>query len=119
MSVKEQTYVDAARVVGVPTRRIITQHILPNIISPVLAVATFEMSRLVLTESALSFLGLGVAAPQVTWGGMIGDGQVYIYKAWWTVAIPGIMILLQVTAFNFLGDGIRDAVDPTSWAKSR
>lgn len=117
LSARQQDYVEAARAVGVPTGRIILRHILPNVLSPVLAVASFELARLVLTESALSFLGLGVSAPQVTWGGMIGDGQNYIYDAWWMVAVPGVMITTQVTAFNFVGDGLRDALDPTTLVK--
>jgi peptide/nickel transport system permease protein len=117
MSVREQEYVEAARSLGAPTRSILMRHVVPNVLSPVLAVASFELARLVLTESALSFLGLGVSAPNVTWGGMIGDGQSYIYDAWWMVAVPGLMITAQVTAFNFVGDGLRDALDPTTWVK--
>jgi len=117
LAVREQDYVDAARAVGVPDRKIILRHILPNVLSPVLAVASFELARLLLTESSLSFLGLGVSAPQVTWGGMIGDGQSYIYDAWWMVAVPGMMITITVTALNFVGDGLRDAFDPTTWVK--
>lgn len=116
LSARNEVYVEAARAIGAPTYSIMTRHLLPNIFSPILAVATFEMSRLVLTESALSFLGLGVAPPQVTWGGMIGDGRAYVYDAWWTATVPGIMIAVLVIAFNFLGDGLRDAFDPSIWA---
>jgi peptide/nickel transport system permease protein len=77
------------------------------------------MARLILAESALSFLGLGISAPQVTWGGMIGDGRGYLYDAWWTAVIPGILIALLVMSLNFVGDGIRDAIDPTSWSRSK
>jgi len=80
---------------------------------------TYEMARLILAESALSFLGLGISAPKVTWGGMIGDGRGYIYEALWTAVIPGILIALLVMSLNFVGDGIRDAIDPSSWGKEK
>jgi ABC-type dipeptide/oligopeptide/nickel transport system permease subunit len=115
LSARQEPYVEAARALGVPTAGILRRHILPNVLSPLLAVATYEVSRLVLTESALSFLGLGVSPPAVTWGGMIGDGRNFIYDAWWTAAVPGLMIAILVFALNFVGDGLRDAFDPTSW----
>lgn len=117
LGARNELYVEAARATGVPTRNIMVKHILPNVVSPLFAVITYQISILVLTESALSFLGLGVAAPQVTWGGMIGDGRNYIYDAWWTAAVPGIMIAILVFAFNFVGDGMRDAFDPTAWVR--
>jgi peptide/nickel transport system permease protein len=115
LSARQEPYVEAARALGVPTGGILRRHILPNVLSPLLAVATYEVSRLVLTESALSFLGLGVSPPAVTWGGMIGDGRNFIYDAWWTAVVPGLMIAILVFALNFVGDGLRDAFDPTSW----
>lgn len=115
LGARQEPYVEAARALGVPTAGILRRHILPNVLSPLLAVATYEVSRLVLTESALSFLGLGVSPPAVTWGGMIGDGRNFIYDAWWTAAVPGLMIAVLVFALNFVGDGLRDAFDPTSW----
>ncbi|HSE95182.1 MAG TPA: ABC transporter permease [Methylomirabilota bacterium] len=115
LSARTEPYVEAARALGSPTGSILARHILPNVLSPLLAVATYEVSRLVLTESALSFLGLGVTPPAVTWGGMIGDGRNFIYDAWWTATVPGVMIAIMVLAFNFVGDGLRDAFDPTSW----
>ncbi len=117
MSAHGEVYVEAALAVGVPIQWVLLRHILPNVFSSVLAVAAYEISRLVLTESALSFLGLGVAPPLVTWGGMIGDGRNYIYEAWWTATVPGLMIALLVFAFNFVADGLRDAFDPMSWVK--
>ena len=119
IAARNEVYVDAAIATGVPKRRIIARHIFPNIMSPLLAITTFEMARLILAESALSFLGLGISAPQVTWGGMIGDGRGYIYDAWWTAVVPGILIALLVMALNFVGDGIRDAIDPKSWSKPK
>jgi peptide/nickel transport system permease protein len=116
LGARHELYVEAARALGAPSAVILSRHILPNVLSPLLAIATYEISRLVLTESALSFLGLGVAPPAVTWGGMIGDGRNFIYDAWWTATVPGLMIATMVLAFNFVGDGLRDAFDPTSWA---
>jgi peptide/nickel transport system permease protein len=117
LSARQEPYVEAARALGVPIPSIVWRHVLPNVLSPLLAVATYEVSRLVLTESALSFLGLGVSPPAVTWGGMIGDGRNHIYDAWWTAAVPGLLIVVLVFALNFVGDGLRDAVDPTSWGE--
>jgi peptide/nickel transport system permease protein len=117
LSARQEPYVEAARALDVPTVGILRRHILPNVLSPLVAVATYEVSRLVLTESALSFLGLGVSPPAVTWGGMIGDGRNFIYDAWWTAVVPGLMIAVLVFALNFVGDGLRDAFDPTSWSE--
>jgi len=119
LSARNEVYVEAAQAIGVPIGGIMLRHILPNVLSAVLAVVAYEMSRLVLTESALSFLGLGVAPPLVTWGGMIGDGRNYIYDAWWTATVPGLMIALMVFAFNFVADGLRDAFDPVTWVKRK
>jgi len=119
LAARNEVYVEAALALGVPTRNILFRHILPNVLSPLLAVVTYEISRLVLTESALSFLGLGLAAPDVTWGGMIGDGRSFIYQAWWTAAVPGLLITALVFAFNFVGDGLRDAFDPATWVKAK
>ena len=117
IAIRNEVYIDAAIACGIPQRRIITRHIFPNILSPLLAIITYEMARLILAESALSFLGLGISAPEVTWGGMIGDGRGYIYQALWTAVIPGILIALLVMSLNFVGDGIRDAIDPSSWGR--
>ena len=117
MSARNELYVEAALAVGVPVRRLLMRHILPNVLSTLLAVVTYEVSRLVLTESALSFLGLGIAPPDVTWGGMIGDGRSYVYQALWIAALPGLLIAALVFAFNFVGDGLRDAFDPSTWVK--
>jgi peptide/nickel transport system permease protein len=119
LAARNEVYVEAALALGVRTRNILFRHILPNVLSPLLAVVTYEISRLVLTESALSFLGLGLAAPDVTWGGMIGDGRSFIYQAWWTAAVPGLLITALVFAFNFVGDGLRDAFDPATRVKSK
>lgn len=119
LAAHNEVYVDAAIAIGVPVGLVMLRHILPNVLSAVMAVVAYEISRLVLTESALSFLGLGVAPPNITWGGMIGDGREYIYQAWWTATVPGILIAFLVFGFNFVADGLRDAFDPTSWVKRK
>ena len=112
LSVKEMEYVDAARSMGASTFRIITHHILLNILSPLIVYATFDLARIILMEAVLSFLGLGVQPPTPTWGGMINDGKQYIYLSWAVSVIPGIVIVLITLAFNMLGDELRDALDP-------
>ncbi len=112
LSQRQNDYVEAARALGATPPRIAFSHILPNILSSLIVMTTFSTALLLLTESALSFLGLGVSPPAVTWGGMIGSGRDYIYQAWWIATIPGVMITLMVLAINFLGDGLRDAFDP-------
>jgi peptide/nickel transport system permease protein len=112
LSVKATEYVDAAHSIGAGTFRIMTHHILLNILSPLIVVATFELARMILLEATLSFLGLGVQPPTPTWGGMINDGKQYIYISWAVSVIPGIAIVLIILAFNMLGDELRDALDP-------
>jgi peptide/nickel transport system permease protein len=112
LSVRERDFVEAAYSSGASDSRIIFRHILPNVLSPILVLTTFSAARLMLTESALSFLGLGVTPPATTWGGMIGDGRDYIYRAPWISVFPGLMITVTVLAINMVGDGLRDAFDP-------
>ena len=104
---------DAARSIGASTFRIMTHHILLNMLSPLIVYATFDLARIILMEATLSFLGLGVQPPTPTWGGMINDGKQYIYISWAVSVIPGIAIVLIILAFNMLGDELRDALDPT------
>lgn len=118
LTVRSAPYIEAAGAVGARPAWVILRHVLPNVLSSVLAVATFETARLVLTESALSFLGLGVTPPSTTWGAMIGDGRSYVYDSWWIATVPGLLIALLVIAFNFVGDGLRDAVDPETTPRS-
>lgn len=113
LTLKDVQYVDAARVAGGQDQRIIFRHILPNIIAPVIVLATLQMAFVLLTEAALSFLGLGVDPSIPTWGSMINDGRLYIYNAWWVITFPGIAIMLAVLGINMLGDWLRDVLDPT------
>jgi peptide/nickel transport system permease protein len=113
LSLKGVQYVEAARVAGAVDSRIIGRHILPNLLASVVVLGTLQMAFVLLTEAALSFLGLGVNPSTPTWGMMINDGRNYIYNAWWVITFPGIAILLTVLAINMLGDWLRDVLDPT------
>ncbi len=111
LSVKENDYVDAARAMGASNARIITRHIFPNSVASVVVYATMNIGGAILTESALSFLGMGVVPPDPSWGIMIQDGQTYLATEPWLMIMPGIAILTTVLAFTLLGDGLRDALD--------
>jgi len=108
---KEFEYVKNAKVKGVSTFRIIFVHILPNVLSPIIVAASMGFSSAVLSEAALSYLGLGVQPPDPSWGRMLNESQVFISMAPWYAIAPGIMITLIVLGFNFLGDGLRDLQD--------
>jgi peptide/nickel transport system permease protein len=112
LSQRERDYVVAARALGVPSRRIIVSHLLPNCITPAIVLATFAVGQAILAEAALSFLGLGVGVAQPTWGSMLADGRSYLGNAWWLATFPGIAISLVVLSINLLGDWIRDVLDP-------
>lgn len=112
LSLREQQFVESARVVGCSNRRIIGIHILPNLISPILVLGTLEIARLILAESALSFLGLGVQPPETSWGRLIADGRQYISTAWWLVAVPGLFIFLTALSANLLATWARAVTDP-------
>lgn len=114
LSIKENEYVQAARVIGNNDAAIIFRHILPNVISPIIVRATLGVSTAILETSALGFLGLGVQPPLAEWGSMLGAGRGYFYNAPHIVLFPGIAITITVLAFNLLGDGLRDALDPKS-----
>jgi peptide/nickel transport system permease protein len=115
LSIREREYIMAARVIGVPNAKIIFRHILPNLVHVVLVIATLEVGRMIIMESALSFLGLGIQPPDPTWGGMLNESQEYIGLAWWLTTWPGLAIVGAVLAINLLGDWLRDALDPRSW----
>lgn len=117
LSVKENDYVQAARVIGNRSGRIIFRHILPNVLSSIVVRATLGISTAVLDTAALGFLGLGVQPPQAEWGDMLGRARGFIFTAPYTLIFPGIAITITVLAFNLLGDGLRDALDPKSRKK--
>lgn len=112
LSIKEKEFVTAARSVGTPDPVILRRHIFPNILSPVLVLGTVRVANIIIWESGLSFLGMGVPPPMPTWGRMLAEGRVYITDAWWLVTLPGLAIMLTILAINLLGDGLRDALDP-------
>jgi peptide/nickel transport system permease protein len=112
LSLRERDFVLAARALGASDLRIIFRHILPNAMSPVLVSATLGVAGAILTESALSFLGIGVQPPTPSWGNMLIAGKQTLGTAWWLSAFPGLAILVTVLGYNLLGEGIRDALDP-------
>ncbi|HDP25813.1 MAG TPA: ABC transporter permease [Deltaproteobacteria bacterium] len=112
LTLKERDFVLAEKTIGAGSLRIIFVHILPNAMAPVLVAATLGIASAVLTESALSFLGIGVQPPTPSWGNMLTQGQAVLGVAWWLSFFPGMAILLTVLGFNLLGEGIRDAIDP-------
>jgi peptide/nickel transport system permease protein len=112
LSLNEREFVQAAFVVGVPTHRIITRHILPNVFTPILVVASFAVSSAIIAEATLSFLGLGVPPKVPSWGSMLSEGRDYIGDAWWLALFPGLAIVFVVLAINLLGDWLRDYLDP-------
>ena len=112
LSIRERDYVMAARAIGASDVRIIFRHVLPNAMGPVLVSATLGVAGAILTESALSFLGIGVQPPTPSWGNILTSGKDYIEFAWWLSLFPGGAILITVLSYNLLGEGIRDALDP-------
>ena len=114
LSLKERDFVLAARATGTRNRSIIFQHILPNSVAPIVVSATLGVGNAILTESYISFLGLGVQPPTATWGNMLEGAHGYIAQAPWLWIFPGVLILLTVLSINFIGDGLRDALDPRS-----
>ena len=92
--------------------RLILRHLLPNVLTPVIVIATLEVARMIILESALSFLGLGIPPPTPTWGGMLADGRIYLATAWWLATFPGLAIMLSVLGINLVGDWLRDILDP-------
>lgn len=112
LSLKETEYILAARAMGASVPRILIRHILPNAIAPTIVLATLGIAGIILTESGLSFLGLGVQIPNPSWGTMIDTGRNFTTNAWWYAVFPGVAIMITVLGFNFVGDGLRDALDP-------
>lgn len=112
LTLKRRDFVDAARVVGVKDSRIILRHILPNASSPIIVAASLSVGNVILTETALSFLGMGVQLPQPSWGNMLTNSQQYLYRAPFLIVIPGFFIFVTVLAANLMGNGLRDALDP-------
>ncbi len=112
LELRGRDFVEAARSIGADQLRVATRHILPNVMSLIFVLGTYSAARILLTESALGFLGLGVLPPGATWGGMVGDGRNYLFAYSWVAILPGVVIATLVLAISFLGDGLRDAFDP-------
>ncbi|MGI8908445.1 MAG: ABC transporter permease [Candidatus Sumerlaeaceae bacterium] len=112
LALREETYVDAARVAGADATRIMARHIMPNLFGTLIVYGTLRISTAILAEAGLSYLGLGAQPPTPTWGGMLSEGRDFILFFEWLPLFPGLAILLTVTGFNLLGDGLRDALDP-------
>jgi len=112
LSIREREYIQAARLSGISTPRILFVHLLPNVVAPILVSAALGVGGAILTESALSFLGLGVQPPAPSWGNILSVGRDYLHMAWWLSLFPTVAILVTVLAFNLLGEGLRDVLDP-------
>jgi peptide/nickel transport system permease protein len=112
LSEKEKVYIEAARAIGTPGRRIAFLHIFPNVLAPIIVVATLNIGNAIIAAAALSFLGLGAQPPTPEWGAMLAGGRNYLRDAWWMSTFPGLAIFVTVLAINMVGDGLRDALDP-------
>jgi peptide/nickel transport system permease protein len=112
LSLREKEFIEAARATGARGWPVMARHVLPNIIAPVIVVASFAVASTILTEAALEFLGLGLPPAVATWGSMLSDGQNYLNSAWWLCAFPGLAIMVAVLGINLLGDWLRDVLDP-------
>lgn len=118
LSQKEEEYIQASRASGAGLSRILLRHLIPNSVGPIIVAATLAIPGAILTESALSYFGMGVQPPMPSWGNMVADAQKFVVtrgsEMWWLVTYPGMLIAITVIAFNFLGEGLRDALDPRS-----
>ena len=112
LSAKEYEYIVGARATGCRTPRILIRHLLPNVLSTAIVIATLYLGRMIIIEASLSFLGVGVPPPRPAWGGMLADGRSYLDTAWWIAVFPGLALMLVVLGINLFGDWIRDALDP-------
>ena len=112
LSARSMTYVEAARVVGCPDQLILRRHILPNVVAPIIVLATLNIAIAILIGASLSYLGVGVQPPTPEWGSMLSQGRDYLLGQWWITTFPGIAIFVAVLSINLAGDGLREALDP-------
>ena len=112
LSVREREFVTAARALGGGGARVVFRHIAPNVVGPSIVVSSFQLAELIIVESSLSFLGLGIQPPTPSWGSMVSEGRAYVSSAWWLAAFPGFAIVLTVLGANLTGDALRRALDP-------
>ena len=118
LGVRHLDFVISARALGAPARRVLVRHVLPNVVSPVVVAATLGIGNVIILEAGLSYLGIGVQPPQASWGNIIQDAGSQVASLWWLTLFPGLAIVLTVMAFNTLGDGLRDALDPRQLPRS-
>jgi ABC-type dipeptide/oligopeptide/nickel transport system permease subunit len=111
-AIRERDFIAASRALGLGHLRIVFRQILPNLGSTIVVIATLEVARVIILESFLSFLGLGVSPPTPAWGNMLGEGRVYMLNSWWIAAFPGLAIFLTTLAINLMGNALRDWLDP-------
>ncbi len=112
LAIREREFVEAARVNGAGSIRIMFRHLLPNIMTPLIVIGTLQVARFIVAEASISFLGFGVQPPTPAWGSMISEGKDYIFSAWWLITLPGIALALVALAVNISGDWLRDVLDP-------
>ncbi|MGG4205403.1 ABC transporter permease [Paenibacillus jamilae] len=117
LSIKERDFVKAAKAIGSKNSRILLKHILPNVLSSFIVISGMNVATTIIMEASLSFLGLGITPPAVSWGGMLSDGRQYIATSWWVATFPGLAITITVLGVIFLGDWLRDVLDPHMKAK--
>jgi ABC-type dipeptide/oligopeptide/nickel transport system permease subunit len=113
LALREQEYVMGARALGATSWQVILRHLLPNALAPIIVAMTFGVPRAIFTEAALSFIGVGINPPLPSWGGMVGEYQQYLRSYWYLATFPAVAIGVTMLSFSFLGDGLRDALDPT------
>ena len=112
LTIRRLEFIEAAHALGATDLRVVLRHVLPNTVAPILVIGSSQFATMVLLESGLSFLGMGIQAPQPSWGLMLSEGRDYLSNAWWLATAPGVMISLVVLGANLLGDGLRDWLDP-------
>ena len=112
LTLREREFAEAARAIGNGDARIIFRHLLPNAVAPIVVQATLDVANVIILESTLSFLGFGIQPPTASWGSMLSNAQANLEQAWWAAVFPGLCILVTTLAINFIGDGLRDALDP-------
>ena len=112
LSIREAEFVLASRTIGASHNRIMFRHILPNVLSPIIVIATFALPQMILAEASLSFLGVGIPLPTPTWGNMLAEAQNYVATAWWLSVAPGLALMICLLGINLLGDWLRDSLDP-------
>lgn len=114
LTLRDREFIQAARVIGAGSLRIMLRHALPNVINSIIVIASLQVAQLIILESFLSFLGLGVQPPTPSWGSMLGESRTYMFDKWWLATFPGLAIFVTTLAINLFGDGLRDLLDPRS-----